>query len=385
MKVYSKQAQTNNQNMTAQPSVYILGFGAIGSLLGVHLQKYGGTKVTPLFRSLGRLSDFKTNDYEVSIKPLYDSSLEILTERFPDASCPENFKGKIDNLIVTCKTYQTADALRPFLPYLDNNSNIIMIQNGLGVAEVLKEQVFNGGDLKPNLFQGVIAHGIFQDSEIKNQYNHAGFVDCKISKLPENDSDIIETFADLEALKQNELIKMLNSLDQSLGVVHMTYQELLLGQLEKFLVNCCINSVTSIIDCMNGELANCAGPIFQSIIEEAINVFHTAYKPLFDYEDIYKGAKHGQLPKLNVAGRLNVATMLENTMHVGCVVNGGNSSSMRQDVLNLRETEIDYINGYVVTLCKKFSLPESNAKVNRTIQELVKLRLKLNQTRKAGQ
>ncbi|CDO92342.1 unnamed protein product [Kluyveromyces dobzhanskii CBS 2104] len=371
--------------MTVYPSIHILGFGAIGSLIGVHLQKYGGTKVIPLFRSLERLNEFKKNKCKTSIKPLFDLSLGLVTEQFTSAACPETFKGKIDNLIITCKTYQTADALRPFLPYLHNESNIIMIQNGLGVTELLKEEVFTGTDLKPNLFQGVIGHGIFQDKEIKSQYNFAGFVNCKISKLPEDDKNIIETFDQLNEWKKNDLIKALLALENSLAVVHMTYQELLLGQLEKFLVNCCINSVTSIVDCINGELANCGEPVFTSIIEEALNVFQTAYKPLFEYPQIFDKTENGKLPKLDVAGRLNLDVTVKSTIEMGCIINGSNSSSMRQDVLNLRDTEIDYINGYIVTLCRKFSLPESDAKVNRTIQQLVKLRLRLNQTRHESQ
>lgn len=368
-------------NMTGQSPIYILGFGAIGSLLGVHLQKYGGRKVIPIFRSLDRLNEFKKLDCKITIKPLFDASLSPLTEQFQSATCPGIFQGKIDNLIVTCKTYQTAEALKMFLPYLHNDTNIIVIQNGLGVAEVLKEQVFTGSDLQSNLFQGVIGHGIFQDKEIKNQYNHAGFVDCKVSKLPENDENIIETLDQLNEWKQNDLVKALLTLDQSLAVIHMTYQELLLGQLEKFLVNCCINSVTSIIDCMNGELANCSEPIFTSIIEEALHVFQIAYKPLFDYPETFRNTESGNLPELDVTGRLNLERTLKNTIYMGCIVNGSNSSSMRQDVLHLRETEIDFINGYIVTLCKKFSLPESDAKVNKTIQQLVKLRLKLNTSR----
>lgn len=193
--------------MTGQSPIYILGFGAIGSLLGVHLQKYGGRKVIPIFRSLDRLNEFKKLDCKITIKPLFDASLSPLTEQFQSATCPGIFQGKIDNLIVTCKTYQTAEALKMFLPYLHNDTNIIMIQNGLGVAEVLKEQVFTGSDLQSNLFQGVIGHGIFQDKEIKNQYNHAGFVDCKVSKLPENDENIIETLDQLNEWKQNDLVK----------------------------------------------------------------------------------------------------------------------------------------------------------------------------------
>lgn len=254
-----------------------------------------------------------------------------------------------------------------------------MVQNGLGVLEVLREQVFNG-DLKPRLFQGVIAHGVFQDPEISNQYNHAGFVDCKVAKLPSGEDNFVQTLSELEADEGNEMIKMLLSLKDSLNVIHMTYQELLLSQLEKFLVNCCMNSITSIVDCVNGELKSSAEPIFTEIIKEAIDIFEIAFKQLFQYPALSQNDE--QLPVLEVHQRLNLERMVKLTMNMGCVVNGDNSSSMRQDVLNLRDTEIDYINGYLVTLCEKFHLPPSECKVNATIQKLVKLRLSLNRLRK---
>lgn len=364
--------------MTTSSAVHILGFGAIGALVAAQLQASTKTEIIPLLRSTARLNDFASNDYTIKIKPLYDTSKSLLVARFPAASCPEQFSGKIDNLIVTCKTYQTKAAIEPYLPFLHDDSNIIMIQNGLGVLELLREQVFVG-TLQPRLFQGVIAHGIFQDSQDKSLFNHAGFVDCKIAKLPSKRTEISQTLTELQSDKEIPLVSILLQLSESLNLIHMTYQELLVGQLEKFLINCCINSVTSIVDCINGELDSIAKPIFTDIISEALDVFQYAFKPLFQYAQISEG--NDELPDLDVANRLSLERMVKVTLQMGCQVNGDNSSSMRQDVVNLRQTEIDYINGYIVSLCEKLQLPSSACKINATIQKLVKLRLELNQRR----
>ncbi|SCV03845.1 LANO_0G06612g1_1 [Lachancea nothofagi CBS 11611] len=361
-----------------QPKVFILGFGSIGVLLASHLQRNTQISIVPLLRSEKRLQDFEELQRKASIKSLFKEGQPSYESVFSDATCPELFPRdwKIDNLIITTKTYQTKDALAPFMKFLHPQTNVMLVQNGLGVFEVLNDEIFL--DYKPNLFQGVISHGIFHESGFS--FNHAGFGDLKVSRLPSKDpQSIVQTKELVETdQKNNELVKVLSQPDfiQGLNVKHLTYQEMLLGQLEKFLVNACINPITSIVDCINGELRDVAGPIFSSIISEALDVLKIAYKPLFDYKP-----ENDNFPNLDVAGVLNRDRMLDFVLKIGCIVNGTNSSSMRQDVVNLRETEVDYINGYIVKLCGKLGLGPDYCKTNQTIETLVKLRLGLNRGR----
>ena len=50
---------------------------------------------------------------------------------------------------------------------------------------------------------------------------------------------------------------------------------------------------------------------------------------------------------------------------------------MRQDVINKRGTEIDFINGYVVKLGKKLELSSSEYKVNQIVVNLHKLKCEM--------
>lgn len=254
-----------------QSRVFVLGFGSIGVILASQLQKCTQSVVIPLFRSKERLGDFEKLQHKAGVKSLYQENQPTFETSFANASCPELFPQdwKIDNLIITTKTYQTKDALKPYMKYIHPETNVILVQNGLGVFEVLNEEIFL--DFKPNLFQGVISHGVFHAAGFT--FNHAGFGDLKIARLPNKGTgDIVQSYNLVkEDFEKNELIKMLctPSFVEALNVKHLTYQEMLLGQLEKFLVNLCINPVTSIVDCINGELREVASPIFEAIIKEA--------------------------------------------------------------------------------------------------------------------
>ncbi|SCU98147.1 LADA_0H10880g1_1 [Lachancea dasiensis] len=361
-----------------QPRVCILGFGSIGVLLASHLQQNAQVTVIPLLRSEKRLEDLIAHRKTANVKSLFLDQQPIRETIFDAATCPELIPNdwKIDNLIITTKTYQTKDALKPYMKYLHPRTNIMLVQNGLGVFEVLNEEIFV--EWKPNLFQGVISHGIFNTGGFS--FSHAGFGNLKVARLPSQDPGSIVQSNQLISSDRsgNELIRIMNDSNFAAGldVQHLTYQEMLLGQLEKLIVNCCMNSVTSIVDCINGELRDIGAPIFDAIISESLTVLQTAYKPLFDYKPSSR-----DFPSLDVLGVLDRKRLLAFVLNIGCVVNGSNSTSMRQDVVNLRDTEIEYINGYIVRLCDKLALGRESCKTNETIETLVKLRLGLNRYR----
>ncbi|QLQ80951.1 hypothetical protein HG537_0E03060 [Torulaspora globosa] len=365
---------------STKPVIHILGLGAMGALLAVDLLRFTNVTVVPLFRSQDRLLRFQ-NEFNstIAVRKLFENDQPLHSCKLECSESPETFAGgMIKNLIITTKTYQTAEALKPYLRFIDHNTNLILVQNGLGVPEMLKEKVFTDPETDPQLFQGVISHGAFHDQGFT--FNHAGLGDLKIARLPHDPNDPIQSEEDASRdRKQNELVQLLTEVTfaASFQTTQMTYQELLMGQLYKFLVNACINPVTSIVDCINGELADDSTEIFTLIIDECLQVLKVAYKPLFEYETNYHNTKG--YPIVPVLSVLNTENMVKEVIRLGCIVNRHNSSSMRQDTLYLRDTEIDYINGYIVKLANKYKL---NAKINETVQSLVKLRLALNKKRK---
>ncbi|KAG0660669.1 2-dehydropantoate 2-reductase (Ketopantoate reductase) (KPA reductase) (KPR) [Maudiozyma exigua] len=369
--------------ITAGPSMYILGMGSMGTLLAVNMVRSTNINVIPLLRNIAKVNKFKDEaNSTIGMRKVYLEDKPLDTVKLSEVYCPETFPSDrtIENLIITTKTYQTKDALEPYLSYINKDTNLIMIQNGLGVLDVIRDEIFKTKEERPNLFQGVISHGAFQDTGFI--FNHAGFADMKIARLPWDDHDILQTnsLVEKDAI-ENELVRIFmdHKFKESLDTKHMTYQELLLGQLFKFLINSCINSVTAIMDSDNGEIVENGKIIFRSIVEEALDVLRVAYKPLFEYESKYNGMKG--YPLLAVDKTLDLEYVVSEVNRIGCILNKHNSSSMRQDTRYLRDTEIDYINGYTVQLAKKLNLGAGAAKVNKTICELVNLRLALNRKR----
>ena len=351
------------------------------------LVRQANVEIIPLLRNSDRLRNFQEDrGSRIVVRKLFKEGTPVYSHQIARSYCPETFPRdqRIQNLIVTTKTYQTEAALLPFLPYINKDTNILLIQNGLGVLEELRGDVFTDTTARPNLFQGVIGHGAYQEAD--SVTNFAGHVDLKIARLPwtDNECEIIQT---------EETVKLDASLNPLVGVLlefrfakefnvmHMSYQELLIYQLSKFLVNSCVNPVTAIVDCVNGELRAGCRKIFTSIVTESLEILKLAYKPLFDYKDKYNG-KSGY-PTIDVDSTLNPDHLIGHIISIATGVNGKNSSSMRQDTLNLRDTEISYINGYTVKLAERLGLEVSAAKTNKALCDLVELRLNLNRMREA--
>ncbi|SMN18444.1 similar to Saccharomyces cerevisiae YHR063C PAN5 dehydropantoate 2-reductase, part of the pantothenic acid pathway, structurally homologous to E. coli panE [Maudiozyma saulgeensis] len=371
--------------MSATPTIHVLGMGSMGTLLSVNMIRSSNINIIPLFRNLAKVNRFKDEAHStIGMRKVYLEDKPLTTAKLNNIYCPETFPKNdiIKNLIITTKTYQTKDALTPYLSYINKDTNLIMVQNGLGVLDVLRDEIFTTPNERPNLFQGVIAHGAFQDHDFI--FNHAGFADMKIARLPWDEQDILQTKSlVVKDATENELIEifMNDAVRESLDIHHMTYQELLLGQLFKFLINSCINSVTAIVDSDNGEIVENCKPVFRSIVTEALEILRVAYSPLFEYETKFNNTP--DYPVLSVDKTLDIDYLVTEINRIGCILNKHNSSSMRQDTRYLRDTEIDYINGYTVQMAEKFHLGAGSAKVNKTICELVNLRLGLNRKRAA--
>ncbi|KAG7721216.1 hypothetical protein KL949_000948 [Ogataea haglerorum] len=205
----------------------------------------------------------------------------------------------------------------------------MLIQNGMGVLEELYASVWPRPSERPVFYQGVITHGVFQDRDQEGtfSYNHAGNGDLKIARVDgkKPDHPVVQTLV-----------------ESDLRTTVYSHEELLVHQVAKLMLNCCMNPTTAVLDCVNYEIDG-VDPIreyFSRLVHEAMAILRARY------------------PFLEGRAELAESRLVEFILEKGCKVNGNNSTSMRQDTLFLRDTEIDYINGYVVRLAEQLVLVE---------------------------
>jgi 2-dehydropantoate 2-reductase len=117
--------------------------------------------------------------------------------------------------------------------------------------------------------------------------------------------------------------------------------ELLRIQLRKLVVNAVINPLTVVFDCYNGEIFK---PERDPLIEKLVAEISAVTRRI-----LLEDNPEADLEEFS-------SQRLEEVVRDIGAKTATNISSMRQDVLAGRETEIDYINGYVVRRAKEFDI-----------------------------
>lgn len=144
----------------------------------------------------------------------------------------------------------------------------------------------------------------------------------------------------------------------------MTAEELLHIQLQKLVVNAVINPLSSIFDCYNGELFQNGATL--GLIDHVISEISAVVLAILDSK--------GQLGDAKTRARFSPGVLTEHVYSVG-ELTAQNISSMRQDMLAGRKTEIDYINGYVVNQGKRLGV---DCPINAKIVEMIKDKRKIS-------
>jgi 2-dehydropantoate 2-reductase len=229
-------------------------------------------------------------------------------------------------IIVAVKAYHTGAAAESLSRYvnLDSIRAIVTLQNGLGNVEVL-QQYF------PPSIIGVGATYHAATYLGPGRILHAGSGPTLL--------------APVSAEGRPRLLEFKRYLEDS-GVDVGWRDDFTSLLWSKLVVNCAINPVTALTRLRNGEAAERPG-IFRVMRDLALEAFRVALAvgATPDYED-------------PVAKVLEVAR----SSH-------GNRSSMLQDIERGRRTEVDYLNGAVVSAAERLGIP---VPMNEAIYSLVK-------------
>ncbi|KAL1924973.1 uncharacterized protein VTP21DRAFT_4627 [Calcarisporiella thermophila] len=358
---------------------HVLGSGAIGSLLAFHLRK-AQHEVTLLLRDARSLAAFQSqgsqlicesDGVELKANGFHAEAIQLptrLPQRYTKSAITqaEDTGGTIQRLLVCTKAHDTIAAVRQLRERISSSGTIVLLQNGMGVCEEVCS-LFPDEITRPNIALATTTHGSFR----KNPFHavHAGKGSIWLAAVPRPEpnpsilqsTDLRENIERLRALQSQSLATTIEALKNihELDVMEEHFTLLQDRLLEKLVVNACINPLTALMNCRNGDLLNIRSTheLTRSICKEASEAIIASRMPSAD-------ALNRFLPD-----RLH--------KYIGevCRSTASNYSSMLQDIRKGSYTEIDYINGYLYRLAAQHGV---QAPVNLALWRLVKTKHKID-------
>lgn len=273
--------------------VIILGAGAIGSLYGAKLSK---------------LNDVTLVGRQEHVDKINKHGLKITGEENKVYKLKATTSiSKIDNntlIILTSKVTGSKKALKPIINLIKKDTIILCLQNGLNSEDIVKEII---GD-KCQVLRGITAVGATFLKPGTVQFNNLSYTQIEKSQV------------------SNELANNFNKCGLKANVSENIKQDIW----KKLLVNCVLNPVSAILKVDNGATA-----------DEKLNPLK---KLIFD-------------ECLEVASKEGIDAGIGSVDTINKTIKGSrNLSSMLQDILKGKKTEIDYLNGAVVRLGKRYGV-----------------------------
>lgn len=280
----------------------ILGVGAIGSLWACYLHK-AGHRVELLFRNSEALERYRTRGGLTLIRDGMEEQLCM------DAGVAAGPGTPAELLLITTKAHQTVDALAQFTTRLGNRSRLLLLQNGMGVAEQIVEHY----PATP-LFCAVTTDGAWCPESFTVVHAGTGATAVGAFRNPADPRTVtahlpakfltIEACSDIEA-----------------------------RQWQKLAINCAVNGLTAVYQCRNGALL------------EQSEAHARMAKLCEEIKQVGTALGYGDW----------AADLLEKTEAV-IRATAANYNSMCQDIEHHRLTEIDYLNGYLLKQAQRLGI-----------------------------
>ncbi|MBZ2169906.1 ketopantoate reductase family protein [Marinobacter sp. F4216] len=229
--------------------------------------------------------------------------------------------------LVTTKAGDTLDAMEHLTNWLPASTPIVLFQNGLGSQQAVAERWADRPVLAATTTEGA-------NRPTPDQVVHAGAGETWIGPL--TDSADQKLYAVVARL--------------SVSGLSIRPEQDILGRLwKKLVINAGINPFTALLDCPNGDMLSTDLYLshIESLCTEIANLMNAVGRGPADPEKL----------------RENIEAVARSTAR--------NTSSMRSDVLSGKQTEIDYINGYLVRLGQSLGIATPvNQMLTEQVQQL---------------
>lgn len=296
--------------------ISIVGPGAIGSLLAAYLAK-GNDEVWLLDKDSQRAKHIA--DIGIKIEGV-SGNWQAKVKASSDAS----EIGASDFVLICVKSYDTQKVLKSIESLVGKDSLIVTLQNGIGNIEVISEAF--GSQL---VAAGTTNMGAnLRDTGL---VRHAGMGETVLGRL---DGKI--TIG----------LRQLREIFNKAGLVTRISRDIEGLLWSKLIINVGINALTAITALNNGRLV--------------------------EYEGTHKIMKDAVTEAVKVAKRKRIKLIFDDPLgkvESVCEATARNVSSMLQDILKEKKTEIDFINGVIIRQAQSLGIATP---VNQVLYELVK-------------
>jgi len=298
-------------NSSLRPPLHILGAGSIGQLWAISIRsKFPEYPITLLLRG-SRRDDGSDSSRSFRLKKsAFTIPAEVVV---PVQYVDDDIQDPIQTLLVTTKSYQASDAVQSVMHRLADTampSRVVLLCNGaLSVQDELLPIMKDG----VSLILAMTTHGAYRE-EIPSDKTipSSCLVHAGVGK-----AFIQEGHDDLAHLWEQAGLNC--STLSTIAVEELLWK--------KLAANCVINPLTALFQCTNGELL--LEPSFPELQQELISEVARVAQASFRDDTLDEDSL-----------RRFVVQVIDDTKE--------NKSSMLQDVLHQKRTEIDHLNGYIV-------------------------------------
>lgn len=327
--------------------------------------------------------------------------------------------GPIESLIIATKANEAASGIRTLLPRLSANSTIVLLHNGLCVYEHITEHIFRNKAHRPHIVLSANSHGAFLKDIGHVVHTGIGSIQLGIApdplgrdfeqsiddSLPKEErrtnlNDITPLLNDPLATRYLSLRNTISALTSTtaLDVTWSPLFDVRIAMQRKLAVDCIINPVTALLGCRNGDILQhpTGRHLALAVCQEVSNVFHaqwrtevwkllpmdpraTTPKPQRDLdEDPYQGERteggmEEHMFEAPFPAGLTSQQLFEECTRVAELTRE-NVSSMLADIRHGHKTEINYLDGYILTLAKRYRV---YTPVTAALVDLIGLRQKI--------
>lgn len=297
--------------------IAVVGPGALGCLIAGFLKNKTREDVWLLDGSAERARQIRNNGIKVEgISGSFSVKLNVTADPKEAGIC--------DLVIISVKSYSTEDACKSIKEMVGENTHVLTLQNGIGNVQILDD--YFG---KEKVIAGITNHGstLLGVGHVR----HAGKGDTIIGKDDGKMSGALKSVSNI-LTKAGFETKISRDIDSVVW--------------GKLIINVGINALTAITRLNNGRLVEYeeSRQLLRSAVQEAVRVVKRKRVKIAYDDPIQKVESVAKATSTNV-------------------------SSMLQDVLNEKRTEIDFINGAIVRQGRALGIPTP---VNEVLTNLVK-------------